>query len=239
MIRKNSQLNCNCIDGTSCPQGSDYANQKNAQTGRLHCEKIDKVEPVDIDALDDQITEYNSTINMLDRLRNMVNRKSVPQPARNREKTVYQRTIDLFDETHRDQITGKAGTKNDLNRIRMMLDIAPVMRSYIYEEPKQDKVPRKMTAEEEDSFVRACDRLEAIQSDDIDLLPYVDEILPTNYSRENQVPVWDRYGDGDGDGDGESLIIEQARANLLNLKSTETDWIQEDINMVWENLNNL
>jgi hypothetical protein len=72
------------------------------------------------------------------------------------------------------------------------------------------------------------------------LLPYVDEILPTNYARENQVPVWTRKEVQEETNEVKvPVTIEQARVNLLNLKSTERDWIQEDIDMVWENLNNL
>ena len=46
MIRKNSSLNCSCIEGALCPNGEKYKDE--IYEGRIRCQKIEKVLPIDM-----------------------------------------------------------------------------------------------------------------------------------------------------------------------------------------------
>ncbi len=186
MIRKNLGLNCVCCDSGNCPNGSDYADRIDSFTGRIFCEKIGKVAPLDLDKLNRSI-EF---INLLGEI------SSASKPVISGTKKTL--TESLFEEdTKRDsdhRVCRYGETKNSPYRIRELIEMGFAVRPVKYSHrvnrtPKP--LPRKMSEEETACFVRACERLETmLDGTYFDVPRFCDETAPTDATRENQSPVW-------------------------------------------------
>jgi len=144
------------------------------------------VTPIDLDRLNESIAWVNIMHKVV----------STSKPYISGTKRTL--TESLFEEDTKrdsDHRIGRYGeTKNAPNRIRELIEmgIALMPVKLGHRGTKVDRpLPRKMTKEESERFVRACERLETLLDGTyLDVPPFCEENTPTDATRENQSPVW-------------------------------------------------
>ena len=92
MIRKNSSLNCRCIEGAPCPNGENYKNE--IYEGKIRCQKIEKVLPIDMVELEQSI--------LIDEVIAAISPKfcRTVKPDTHKRELRTKKTLDLFADTY-------------------------------------------------------------------------------------------------------------------------------------------
>lgn len=187
-MRRNVGLNCSCCNPTLCRNGVDYCDRVDAFTGKAFCESISKVQPINMDQLNESIAWVN--------LIGEVASSARPFLAGTRKSL----TESLFDEDSKSDAEHRTCRYGETRYhpariaelIEMGLCIRPVKLSHRVHRIEKP-LPRKMSEEEAARFVRACERLETmLDGTYFDVPPFCEEIAPTDATRENQQPIWSK-----------------------------------------------
>ena len=169
MIRKNASLNCSCIDGIECPNGTGYPDE--ISEGKTRCRKIEKVKPINMVKLEESILVDV----MIASIGNPVKANMVVRENRTA------RTVELFDDTYTGSTDGRGDKWVNINSdyriddLRIMSDCIRNITLLPLRKPILDRVKAgaifalypvlPMVREVyQDKVVRDCDRLENLHS---------------------------------------------------------------------------
>ena len=103
MIRKNSSLNCSCIEGAPCPNGEKYKDE--IYEGRIRCQKIEKVLPIDM-------VELQKSILIDEVIASIGNPIPIEMAVRENRTT---RTLELFNDTYTASTDSRGDKWNNIN----------------------------------------------------------------------------------------------------------------------------
>lgn len=199
MIRTNESMHCTCLDQARCPNGSDYCERVNHLSGRKNCRTVGKVKPIDWEKLETDLV-MNQALYEIGYRASKVMFDEIAEVRKGKARI----EILLAEDPRQQQVSKKAGAKNDPQRIkelRIMSDIVRLVElahqrparkrkdmSYVREHEYQTKA---VQYEERKQALR--ERL-GIDPDKVVPSPRAWEPIP-NRHREPHHAIWIRHAD--------------------------------------------